>query len=195
VDGGDPHVKFNDLRPGDAFVFVALESLNGALRGEDACFVKQEGARYVLCEAPIEWREVEVAEGGMEREVLRGARAPFVKWRADKFEVFVFHTHQRRDGKWRLAYVLLDAGQVIFQGDDFFSPDDLDARWNVVQLLGFLSLQDGDTDPEYFASYTPEQLVWRDERAAELSLWVAFLEDENADVPVGTFELPADALA
>jgi|WetSurMetagenome_2_1015567.scaffolds.fasta_scaffold423091_1 hypothetical protein len=188
-------MRFKDLKPGDAFVFVATDSLNGAFRGEDACFFKQESARYVCCDAPADWREVDVTHGGMERAVLCGARAPFVRWHADQFELFVFHTYERRDGKWRLAYVLLDAGRVIFAGDDFFSPNDLDARWNVVQLLGFLSLQEGDTDPEYFASYTPEQIAWRDERAAELSLWVAFLEDEIAGGPVGTFELPADALA
>ena len=188
-------MKFKDLKPGDAFVFVSPGSLNGAMRGEDSCFFKQEGSQYVLCDAPHEWREVDVTCGGRELEVLPAAQAPFVKWHADSFELFIFHTHQRRDGKWRMAYVLLDEGKVVFKGDDFFSPNDLDEKWNVAQLLGFLSLQDGDTDDEYFESYTPEQIAWRDERAGELSLWVSFMEGDEEDRPIGTFELPADAVA
>jgi len=188
-------MKFKDLKPGDAFTFASPGSLNGAMRGEDACFFKQDGSQYVLCDAPQEWREVDVACGGMELDVLRGARAPFVKWHADGFELFIFHTHQRRDGKWRMAYVLLDEGEVIFKGDDFFSPNDLDEKWNVAQLLGFLSLKDGDTDDEYFESYTPEQIAWRDERGGELSLWLSDMESDDEGRPVGTFELPADAVA
>jgi len=188
-------VKFKDLKPGDAFTFASPGSLNGAMRGDDSFFFRQEVGRYVLCDAPNEWREVDVADGGMELEVLPGPQAPFVKWHADSFELFIFHTHQRRDGKWRLAYVLLDEGKVIFKGNDFFSPDDLDEKWNVAQLLGFLSLKDEDTSDEYFESYTPEQIAWRDERAAELSLWVSFMEDDEEDSPIGTFELPADAVA
>ena len=188
-------MKFKDLKPGGAFVFASLGSLDGAIQGEDVFFFKQEHRRYVLCDAPNEWREVDVAGGGMELEVLPGARAPFIKWHADGFELFIFHTHQRRDGKWRMAYVLLDQGKVIFRGDDFFSPNDLDEKWNVAQLLGFLSLRDGDTDDEYFESYTPEQIAWRDERAAELGLRVSFMEDDEEDGPIGTFESPADAVA
>ena len=188
-------MKFKDLKPGDAFAFVSPESLNGAIRGEDSCFFKQEGSQYVLCDAPHEWRAVDVAGGGRALEVLPGARAPFVKWHADSFELFIFHTHQNRDGKWRMAYVLLDEGKVIFKDDDFFSPNDLDEKWNVAELLGFLSLRDGDTDDEYFESDTPEQTAWRDERAEELSFWVSSMEDNEEDSPIGTFELPADAVA
>jgi len=188
-------MKFKDLKPGDAFAFVSPESLDGAMRGEDSCFFKQEGSQYVLCDAPQEWRQVDIECGGMELGVLRGARAPFVKWHADGFELFSFHTHQRQDGKWRLAYILLDGGKVIFKGDHFFSPDDLDERWNVAQLLGFLSLGDGDTDPEYFEKYTPRQIAWRDERGGELSLWLSDMESDDEGRPVGTFELPADAVA
>ena len=188
-------MKFKDLKPGDAFMFASLASLNGAMRDEDSCFFKQEGRRYVLCDAPHEWREVDVACGGTELEVLPGAQAPFVKWHADGFELFIFHTHQKRDGKWRMAYVLFDEDEVVFKGDDFFSPNDLDEKWNVAELLGFLSLRDGDTDDEYFESYTPEQIAWRDERAEELSLWVSFMEGDEEDSPIGTFELPADAVA
>ena len=48
-------MKFKDLKPGDAFAFVSPASLNGAMQGEDACFFKQEGNRYVLCDAPHEY--------------------------------------------------------------------------------------------------------------------------------------------
>lgn len=61
--------------------------------------------------------------------------------------------------------------ELIFEGEDFSpSPmhaDDSDAT--VSALLSFLTLCPGDIDAEYFASYTPEQLAWRDRYAQALA--------------------------
>jgi len=65
-------------------------------------------------------------------------------------------------------------GIVVFQGADFESTVYADEPAVVADLLGFLSLNDGDTDDDtdddYFDHYTERQLAWRDERAETLSL-------------------------
>lgn len=64
---------------------------------------------------------------------------------------------------------------VIFDAADYHgSPmhaDDSDA--NVEGLMGFLTLQPGDTDEGYFSSYTPEQLAFAKQHAESLSGEVA----------------------
>jgi hypothetical protein len=78
-------------------------------------------------------------------------------------------------GQTRIAYTLKckapESGRkpytVLFDGADFSgSPmhaDDSDAT--VAGLLGFLSLKPGDTDAEYFESYTVGQLAWAERHA------------------------------
>jgi hypothetical protein len=82
-------------------------------------------------------------------------------------------------GQSRIAYTL-EQGEphgprrTLFEGDDFAgSPmhaDDSDATLRA--LLVFLTLRPGDTDADYFAEYTPEQLAFRDEHAEALSFEV-----------------------
>lgn len=76
-----------------------------------------------------------------------------------------------RRGQSLLAYELRAAGHTLFRGEDFAgSPlhaDDSDAT--VAALLGFLTLRPGDTDREYFADYTPEQLAFVEAHAEHLS--------------------------
>lgn len=67
-------------------------------------------------------------------------------------------------------------GAPIFSSDDFETPYVDDEAEIVRGLLGFLSLQDGDTDSEYFDNYTERQIAWRDERAETLSLYA--MEEE-----------------
>jgi len=79
--------------------------------------------------------------------------------------------NQRREsGGWILAYRLTDSGHVIFQGEDFGSSplDATDSDATIAGLLGFLTLQPGDTDAEYFATYTTEQMEWAGSQSAEL---------------------------
>lgn len=68
---------------------------------------------------------------------------------------------------------------VIFQGEDYgvgmgsSTDDDASLRG----LLGFLTLRPGDTDSEYFRSYTPAQLDFCRTHAEELSMWAMELDD------------------
>ena len=63
----------------------------------------------------------------------------------------------------RIGFELRDpAGALIFQGDDFGSSPMLaiDSDEALRGLLGFLTLRPGDTDRDYFAGYSPEQLAF-----------------------------------
>lgn len=81
--------------------------------------------------------------------------------------------------KHRVAYTFsYPDGRVIFDGKDLFasplhSPESLE---NAKALLTFLTLQEHDTDDEYFNNYTPEQLEFRDSLDCEY-LQIYTLED------------------
>jgi hypothetical protein len=68
-------------------------------------------------------------------------------------------------------------GSVIFQGEDFHcSPvQAVDSDETVRSLLTFLTLRPGDTDADYFADYTPEQIAFTEGDAEALSIFA--LED------------------
>ena len=88
-------------------------------------------------------------------------------------------------GRCKMAYYLDDPnGKRIFEGDDF-SPSPMyacDGPESAASLLSFLTLQPGDTDKEYFAEYTAEQLDWTDTADCEhLSLWADLVELEEQD--------------
>lgn len=83
------------------------------------------------------------------------------------------------------AYELYESGKLIFSGRDF-SPSPIDMPrhgWHntlpfqsMLDLLDFLTLQPGDTDPEYFDDHTQEQLDWLDTSAANE---IRFVISEN----------------
>ena len=60
---------------------------------------------------------------------------------------------------------------VLFEGKDYCcSPmNAVDSDAAVADLMGFLTLKPGDTDTEYFAGYTPEQLIYCRQHAEALS--------------------------
>ena len=76
----------------------------------------------------------------------------------------------------RLAYALTmrEGGKrtVVFLGSDFSpSPTDaIDSDDAVASLLCFLTLRPGDTDSDYFASYTPDQMDFATKYAEALSI-------------------------
>jgi hypothetical protein len=70
-------------------------------------------------------------------------------------------------------------GPVIFEGEDFSTPGDTTYGEAAVGVLSFLTLREGDTDDEFFAGYTPEQLAWRDAYAETLSLYTLDIDDEE----------------
>ncbi len=79
-----------------------------------------------------------------------------------------------RGNKDRLGYNFGEAGKApIFVGEDFccapgFASDSDDS---LRSLLGFLTLKPGDTDSEYFESYTDEQRAFASSHGEELSPW------------------------
>ena len=96
------------------------------------------------------------------------------KWERDGFILELYDIGKRQTqynrSRHLLSYKLWDTGELIFDDDDF-GPSPLhrdDSPETVEALLSFLSLQDGDTDDEYFDNYTHEQLEWRDSRAEAL---------------------------
>lgn len=65
-------------------------------------------------------------------------------------------------GKCQLEYRLFKGATLLTEGNDFHLglgqyPDSVDC---VVSLLGFLTMQEGDTDSEYFKQYLPEMTAF-----------------------------------
>lgn len=87
-----------------------------------------------------------------------------------------------RYGKALLAYRFFHAGRLIFEGADYHcSPlHATDSDQAVAGLLAFLSLKPGDTDAEYFETYTEEQLSFARGFGEALSLYVEDLEGHHA---------------
>lgn len=69
-------------------------------------------------------------------------------------------------------------GMPVFVGEDFESPLDTPWRRKALELLGFLTLKEGDVEDEFFDRYTARQLRWRDERAEDLQVEVVVAEEE-----------------
>ncbi len=78
-------------------------------------------------------------------------------------------------GQYKVGYAFCHTGSLtpLFIGEDYgcspFNAIDSDAA--LVGLLGFLTLRPGDTDSEYFESYTETQLDWAVSCAEELSMY------------------------
>jgi hypothetical protein len=60
---------------------------------------------------------------------------------------------------------------VLFEGEDFGNSPmhGIDSDEAVAGIMAFLTLRPGDTDPEYFADYTPAQLEYCSQHAEALS--------------------------
>lgn len=100
------------------------------------------------------------------------------RWNKGGFTLRIFDLppdKQRRRDRLYYGYEFKDGRKTIFEGEDFgpgyaTAPDSLEA---VYGILGFLSLQEGDTDAEYFEKYTEEQMAWtRSGRCEELNIMV-----------------------
>jgi len=102
-----------------------------------------------------------------------------------KYTVTLQETAGRmKTGQIKTAYQLIAPdGTVLFSGNDLgCSPmHEPESKANAIALLGFLTLQDGDTDDDYFADYTPAQLAWRESSACEdLKMTVDDYENRKA---------------
>lgn len=76
-------------------------------------------------------------------------------------------------GRIRIGYRLKrhQAGKttVLFEGFDCHAHCAIDSDTAVETVMTFLTLRPGDTDSDYFASYTPDQLDWAQSEAETLS--------------------------
>ena len=100
-------------------------------------------------------------------------------WEAEDYRLELYDTLTTdRYGKSVLAYQFSHRGRLLFAGADFhFSPLHAgDADATVAGVLAFLSLKPGGTDPDYFDSYTPEQLAFARAEGENLSLYLEDLE-------------------
>lgn len=109
---------------------------------------------------------------------------------ADEYQIYQFSrdsfilTLWSVAGEENKAYRLVDKGRAIFQGTDY-RPSPMHA-WTTEQaaggLLVFLTLAPGDTDPDYFNTYTADQTVWTaSNRREDLQLIAEDLEKRPRD--------------
>lgn len=117
-----------------------------------------------------------------QRDILRTVRfRPYRKGAGPVFKLVVWDTFGTIHGKSRLGYRLVmqdyfpDGRRMhpwtIFEGEDFgCSPmHAIDSDETIKAIMGFLTLRPGDTDPDYFADYTPEQLDYCAQHAEALA--------------------------
>lgn len=73
--------------------------------------------------------------------------------------------------RYRLSMSENGKRTVLFEAADYHGSPCCadDSNENVAGLMSFLTLRPGDTDPEYFESYTPEQLAYANSHAETLS--------------------------
>lgn len=86
-------------------------------------------------------------------------------------------------GKSRLGYRMVSpTGVVLFEAEDYCcSPlDAIDSDACVRGLLGFLTLQPGDIEDEYFESYSAEARAFSESHACE-ALSIYSLEPEEGE--------------
>lgn len=79
-------------------------------------------------------------------------------------------------------------GWCLFAGDDFACTCAIDSDECLRSLLGFLTLRPGDTDAEYFESYSPSQMEFAEGDAEELQLWSIEPDGECEAMPFEDWE-------
>lgn len=96
-----------------------------------------------------------------------------------KYDLNVYLTYQGTD---KVIYNVFKNGTLLFTGNDF-RPSPLHSIDNIesmTSLLGFLTVQKGDVEEEYFKNYTPAQIEWSESQDCEL-LKVELSDYENED--------------
>lgn len=112
---------------------------------------------------------------------------------AGGYLLLVWDTHQLIYNKNRLGYRLHHPdGHVLFEAEDYgCAPGDaIDSDASLRGLLCFLTLKPGDTDDEYFAHYSEEQLRWAQDEAEALFPWTIELDGEEPPAPFVDVECP-----
>lgn len=94
-------------------------------------------------------------------------------WSKDGFTLTLEWQNKFRDGRQWASYELKDGDTVLFSGNDLAPAPGFELSHRVVvsDVIGFLTLKKGDTDPEFFDNYTPDQMEWtRSDRCEELQM-------------------------
>jgi hypothetical protein len=130
---------------------------------------------------------------------LRHVTDPERRWQLKLWDTYTYDKYNKSRLAYRLTSSSFDEQQraVVFEGSDYFcSPmHAIDSDEAIEGLLGFLSLCAGDTDDEYFKSYTREQIKWRDAEAEDLGYWRMEMTDDSGcytDSHTALIELDAD---
>lgn len=124
-----------------------------------------------------------------DHQLLRDVRVPAMYMGEDDYRLVLWDTYNRDGGafgRYYLGYALYHRGEVVFEGESYSpSPmDSIDGDESVRGLLGFLSCQPGDTDDEYFESYTEAQLDFVRAHGEALSLASMEADDDHEAVPL-----------
>ena len=112
----------------------------------------------------------------MARDIIRRCIfRPYLKGHGPTFSLTLWDTGRNHPrGTSLLGYrLVMTEGKkrtVLFEGEDFsHSPmDATDSDETVKEIMGFLTLKQGDTDREYFDGYTPDRLSFCSQHAEYL---------------------------
>lgn len=114
---------------------------------------------------------------------------PYTKGAGPVFRLQTYDLNSRDSlGKWRLRYRLhMREGHreyLLFAGDDFScSPmHGTDSPETTEAVMSFLCLRPGDTDPEYFESYTKEQMDFAEEHSEALACAVEHWKERQGRI-------------
>ncbi len=126
------------------------------------------------------------------REIIRTFRfAPYARGQGPTFTLRVYDIHTRdHRGVWMTGYCLQahpvsGKSVTLFDANDHSCLAAIDSEETANSIMGFLTLRPGDTDADYFAKYTPEQLAFCEEDAESLACAVS---DKWADPETGFFD-------
>lgn len=75
------------------------------------------------------------------------------------------------NARTRYGFRFYDAGWTaapVFEADNFKMPSWATLDETALDILSYLLVQEGEEDDFFFREYTPEQIRWRDARAAVL---------------------------
>jgi hypothetical protein len=125
------------------------------------------------------------------------------RWKAADYRLEVFDTGRRDpQGRLVLAFRFFFNGRLMFEDRMGLSAVRTRGGNHMVgELLSFLSTKPGDTDPEYFAAYTQEQLDFVECHGDDLSCYAIVLEegedggsdDEDDAIETEAGDMPPEA--
>jgi len=91
-------------------------------------------------------------------------------YKFDNYTLTLKNTWIMKGSKYQVKYWFKNPdNKVIFSGNDFYPSPMVkpESKESAKHLLSFLTLQEYDTDSEYFDNYTDDQLNFRDSQDCE----------------------------